>query len=230
MELLGLGAIVGLIALKEAGVPIPVPGDLVVIGAGIAAASGSFNPLAGIVLIVGATIVGGTVHFLLVRGPGRLVIVRLLERLGVPESRIERLTERLRRSGARGVAVARMTPGIRIVAVAAAALAALPFARFLAGLAAGNAVFTSAHFALGFVVGRPAVSIAASLGTALVVGVVVLAIVGGAGWWALSRRRSRGGAAAASASGADWADAACPACLLLAAVSIRTGENGGVKR
>jgi membrane-associated protein len=222
MEFLGLGAIVGLIAIKEAGVPIPVPGDLVVIGAGIAAASGSFDPLAGILVIVLATIVGGTVNFLLVRGPGRLVLVRLLERLGVPEARIERLTERLRRSGARGVAVARMTPGLRIVAVAAAALAAMPFVRFLAGLAAGNAVFTSAHFALGYVVGRPAVSIAASVGTVLVAVVVVLGIVGAVGWWALSRRgQGRRRSGEERASGADWADAACPACLLLAAASMR---------
>jgi membrane protein DedA with SNARE-associated domain len=222
MELLGLGAILGLIAVKEAGLPIPVPGDLVVIGAGIAAASGSFDPVSGVVLIVAATIAGGSVHFLLVRGPARLLIVRLLGRFGVPESRIERVTERLRQSGARGVAVARMTPGVRIVAVAAAALAALPFARFLVGLAAGNAVFTSAHFALGFVVGRPALSVAASLGTVLLAGVLLLAVVGAVGWWVLSHRRSAGrgvDTAGEFASGADWADAACPACLILAAVS-----------
>jgi membrane-associated protein len=222
MELLGLGAILGLLAVKEAGVPIPVPGDLVVIGAGIAAASGSFDPLSGIVLIVAATIAGGIVHFLLVRGPGRLLIVRLLERLRVPESRIERLTERLRRTGATGVAVARMTPGVRIVAVAAAALAALQFPRFLLGLAVGNAVFTSAHFALGFAVGRPALSVATNLGTAILGIVLVLAVVGALGWWAVSRRRTVGATvdgAGGSASAADWADASCPACLLLAVVA-----------
>lgn len=36
----GLLAIAGLILVKEAGVPIPLPGDLVVIGAGVAANRG----------------------------------------------------------------------------------------------------------------------------------------------------------------------------------------------
>ena len=225
MEVLGLGAIVGLIAVKEAGLPIPVPGDLVVIGAGIAAASGSFDPVFAVVLIVLATVVGGTVHFLLVRGPGRQLLIRLLGRFGVPEARIERLTDRLRRTGARGVAVARMTPGVRIVAVAAAALAALPFGRFLAGLTTGNAIFTSAHFALGYAVGRPALSIASSLGTLLLMVVLALGVLGAVGWWALTRRRSTAEGAPASTPGAEWADAACPACLLLAAVSLRGGSS-----
>ena len=38
MDALGLGGIAGLLFVKEAGVPVPVPGDLVVLTAGVAAA------------------------------------------------------------------------------------------------------------------------------------------------------------------------------------------------
>jgi hypothetical protein len=44
--------------------------------------------------------------------------------------------------------------------------------------------------------------------------VAVLAASGAAGWW-LIRRRRRG----ASNAVGDWADAACPACLILGAVA-----------
>ena len=113
-----------------------------------------------------------------------------------------------------------MTPGIRVVAIAAAAIAALRFGRFVAGLAVGNSVFVGAHFALGFAVGKPAIAVVSGAAGAVVV-VVGLAIVGGVGWWLIVRRRRAGrGALSDLPAAASWADAACPACLLLAAARI----------
>ena len=222
MDLLGLAGIAGLLFVKEAGIPIPVPGDLVVITAGVAAAGGSVNPMLGLVVIVVAGIAGGILQFGLVRGPGRRLLLRVLGRVGVPQARIDALADRLGRRGATGVAVARMTPGVRVVAIAAAAIAALGFGRFAAGLAVGNAIFVGGHFALGFVVGKPAIALVSSAVGAVLV-VVGLAIVGGVGWWLIVRRRARDpGTARATDSplAASWADAACPACLLLAAARI----------
>lgn len=220
MDALGLGGIAALLFVKEAGVPVPVPGDLVVLTAGVAAAGGSLDPVVGLVVIVLAGIAGGIVQFGLVRGPGRALLLGVLRRVGVPGARIEALATRLARRGASGVAVARMTPGIRVVAIAAAAIAALRFGRFVAGLAVGNAVFVGAHFALGFAVGKPAIALVSGAAGAVAV-VVGLAIVGGVGWWLIARRRREGrGGLPISAPLSAWADAACPACLLLGAVRI----------
>ena len=221
MDLVGLGGVAGLLFVKEAGVPVPVPGDLVVLTAGIAAAGGSIDPIVGLVVIVAAGIAGGIVQFGIVRGPGRLVLLRLLSRVGVPAARIDALAAGLSRRGATGVAVARMTPGVRVVAIAAAAIAAIRFGRFAVGLAVGNAVFVGAHFALGFAIGKPAIALVSGAAGAVVL-IVAVAIAGGLGWWLIARRRARSGAAATSqsASAAAWADAACPACLLLAAVRV----------
>ena len=124
--------------------------------------------------------------------------------------------------------------------IAACGLAALPFPIFLIGLAIGNAVFVAAHFGLGLLAGEAAIRLVGSvLGPAAVL-VVVLAITGGAGWWLIRRRAMRraqqvGAAAGGSrrvvaasgpagpplgvsdpgAAGLAWADAACPACLLI---------------
>jgi membrane protein DedA with SNARE-associated domain len=117
-------AILGLILVKEAGVPIPVPGDLVVIGAGVAAGRGELDPGVALVAIVLASIVGGVVQYGLLRSVARPALLRLLERFGSAE-RVDRQTERLRRGGARSVAVARSTPGVRIVAIAAIGLAVI---------------------------------------------------------------------------------------------------------
>jgi membrane protein DedA with SNARE-associated domain len=224
VDAIGLGGIAGLLFVKEAGVPVPVPGDLVVLTAGVAAAGGSLDPVVGLVVIVVAGIAGGIVQFGFVRGPGRAILLGVLRRIGVPEARVEALAGRLARRGATGVAVARMTPGVRVVAIAAAAIAAIRFGRFAVGLAVGNTVFVGAHFALGFALGKPAIALVSSAAGAVLV-VVALAFVGGVGWWLIARRRGRRARASvasvpSSPAVAAWADAACPACLLLAAVRV----------
>jgi hypothetical protein len=66
---LGLAVVVGLLLVKEAGLPVPIPGDLLVIGLGVGAAQGRFDPIVAIVAILVASIVGGSIQFLLIRGP-----------------------------------------------------------------------------------------------------------------------------------------------------------------
>lgn len=215
-------AILGLILVKEAGVPIPVPGDLIVIGAGVAAGRGELDPVVALLAIVVASIAGGIVQYGLLRSVARPALVRLLGRLDSIE-RVDRQTERLRRGGARSVAVARSTPGVRIVAIAASALAGVPAVAFVTGLAVGNALFIGAHFALGYIVGEPVVTaVGGALGPLAIVA-VALALIGAAGWYTLARLRGRRGASTLETVAA-WTDACCPACLALGAVEARSAQ------
>jgi membrane-associated protein len=236
-------ALLGVIFLKEAGLPLPVPGDLLVLGAGVAAVGQGPAAGAELAAILVAGYAGGSVQFALVRGRLRRAAVRLLERLGVSGDRLDALAVRLRLGGARGVAVARATPGVRVGAIAASALAALPFGVFARGLVGGNTLFVGGHFVLGYAIGAPVVGVISGVG-ALVVGIVALALVGAAGWWLIRRRRaSRASAAALQGDGAAprdsgvaigrgsiagaWVEAACPVCLILAAVSSPSGTMDG---
>ena len=69
MDLVPALGLVGLLLVKEAGIPIPVPGDLLVIGAGVAAAGTGIGALILLLAILAAGYVGGTLQFLLVRLP-----------------------------------------------------------------------------------------------------------------------------------------------------------------
>ena len=239
MEFLPALGLIGLLLVKEAGVPIPVPGDLLVLGAGIAAAGPTIAATSGpavpapvlLVAILAAGVAGGSIQFTLVRGTFRDPLLRLLTRFGVPRDRLETLAGWLHRRGAVGVAIARCTPGVRVGATAASGLAALPFAAFLPGLVAGNTVFVGGHFALGYVAGPAALDlIAGTGGIALAIGAfVVLAIIGAAGWHVLRRHRAAASVPSTPTSTtaapswedlprdapslATWAEAACPACL-----------------
>jgi len=216
LEPTALLAIVGLILIKEAGVPIPVPGDLVVIGAGVAAGRGDLDAAVALVAIVVASLAGGIVQYGLLRSVARPALLRVLARFGSAE-RVDRQTERLRRGGARSVAIARSTPGVRIVAIAASAMAGIPAVAFIAGLAIGNALFISAHFALGYLVGEPVVALVGGALGPLAIAAVGLAVIGGIGWLVLNRLRGRRATSPLPVVAA-WADACCPACLTLAAL------------
>jgi membrane protein DedA with SNARE-associated domain len=217
---LGLAA---LLFVKEMGVPIPIPGDLLVIGAGVASAGNPAGALVTLVVILLAGYVGGLIQFLLAKGALRRPLISLLTRFGVSRERIDALADRLRRGGTRGVAVARATPGVRVPAIAASGIAALPTSDFAPGLVLGNTLFVGAHFLLGFIVGVPAVAFVQSAGATLAVGALVLfAVIGAIGWLAIRRRR-RQQAEGALTFGA-WADACCPACLAVALVG---GDESG---
>lgn len=210
--------------VKESGVPIPAPGDLLVLGAGVAAATAGPIGLLVLIPILVAGFVGGSIQFLIVRGGLRERLFRILARVGVSRERLEALAARLGRQGTRGVAVARTVPGLRIGVIAASGIAALPFPTFLPGLVAGNTIFVGAHFMLGYAVGGPALKLVSDAGGILVAVAVfvVLAGVGALGWSVLRRRRTGSSPSPerpAETSG-SWADAACPACLVLAAARI----------
>jgi membrane protein DedA with SNARE-associated domain len=222
VDLPALLLLAAVLAVKEAGLPIPIPGDLLVIGAGVTATQGGLPAPAIVVVLIGATVVGGIVQFILVRGRARSAFLRLLARVGLRQATVERGAARLRSGGAPAVAVARMTPGVRIVTIASSAIAGIATTTFLAGLVVGNGVFLTGHFVLGAVVGRPAVGLATQAGPALVALGIGLAAFGAAGWWLIARRRSRQHAVAdgesddAALASLDWTDACCPACLVLA--------------
>jgi membrane-associated protein len=221
MDALAIAGLALLLLVKESGVPIPVPGDLLVIGAGIALAGDP--PLAATVLILILVVgyVGGSVQFFLARRVLRGPLLAALARVGVGAVRVEALASRLRRSGARGVAIARLTPGVRIAAIVAAGLAALPYVAFLIGLVIGNGVFVAGHFALGYVLGASATEMIAGIGGVGIVAIgAALAAVGGIAYAVLRRSRR---ATSATGSIGDWADAACPVCL---AVTIARFEGG----
>jgi membrane protein DedA with SNARE-associated domain len=230
-DVIALVGLVGLLFVKEAGVPVPVPGDLVVIGAGVAAAGlGVAAPLQ-LAAILLAGYAGGSLQYFVVRGALRERFLRALARLGVPRDRLDALAGWLQRRGVTGVAVARATPGVRIGAIAASGIAGLRYRGvFLPGLVLGNGLFVGAHFALGYVVGPPALAFLSSVGSGLVaVGVLVaLAVLGAMGWREIRRRRSQPAPAAGPEAApptlpslGTWTEAACPACLAITLVSQR---------
>ena len=153
LDTYGIGLLFLVILLKEIGVPVPVPGDLLMIVAGARAAAGKM-PLWGV--LVAATvagILGAYVQYAIARGPGRGFLYRFGKYAGLTEARLDKASESIKGRGWVSVALGRALPGLRIGAVVACGLAPVPYGTFIIGLVAGTLLFVGFHTLLGFFAG-----------------------------------------------------------------------------
>ena len=216
----GLSGSLALVLLlpMEAGVPIPLPADLVMFTVGERVAAGKFPlwlAVAGFEIIA---VLGTTVLFFACRGPAQRIIARFGPRLGLTEARLRRAAAFAETRGRAGVALGRGTPGLRTLTVIAAGVSGLNGRRALPALIVGSSVFLQLHLVLGLLLGPLADrAFNQAKGPALVAAAAVL-VGAGLVFWRL-RRRQRAAAPAA------WMEATCPACI---GVSLLAGRVPGL--
>jgi len=221
LDLYGLAAIFGIMLIKSAGVPIPVPADALMLATSARVATGKLILGQAFIAILIALLIGGIIQFALVRGPGRGILYRYGRYLGMTASRLDTAAQRLQKGGSVGIGIAILTPGVRSVAIIGSGLAGIPFRQFVPGLVLGSSLFLALHFFLGYAGG----SILSILGNivslpVLIVAIVIVLLIG-LGIWVIIRRRQLPNASnkevLAEAVGA-WHEAVCPVCLALGAV------------
>lgn len=216
----GLLAIFVIMMFKEIGFPVPIPADLIMLGAAASAAAGKFDAQGGFIAVFLAILipmfVGGFVQFAIARGPGRAFVYRIGKYIGLTQVRLDKAMSAVQKGGTAAVTIGLTTPGVRIATVPASGLANLSFGVFAPGLLLGSAFFLAWHFALGYLGGLALtlLSLPPIVLAAILIVVVILGIVG----WRYARRRSkqRGEEISAREAFVEWTDAACPACIAIA--------------
>src|SRR2546430_14269169 len=88
---LGLGACIALLIPMEAGAPIPIPDDLVMLLVGARAAAGDFSWWVAILGLEGVAVAGPCLLFFLRRGAGYTLLQRYGPRVGIPRARLDRV-------------------------------------------------------------------------------------------------------------------------------------------
>jgi membrane-associated protein len=208
----GAAASLGLLVLTEAGIPLPVPADLLMLFVGERAAAGSLPLWLAAIALAAVALLGTAAAFLLARGPAQAVLQRLGPRVGLTPPRLERARTTITGRGRPALVVGRATPGLRTLTVVAAATA-VPARVAIPLLALGSTVFLEAHLALGYLLGPAARRLVERAGP--IVLVVVVLVVVGVLVRAVARRRSRHERIGAVL---EWSEAVCPACLVVSAV------------
>jgi membrane-associated protein len=208
----GVAAACAIMLVKAAGIPIPIPGDFILLATAARAAEGKVLLWVAFVALLLALTVGGVVQFLLARGPARGLVLRYGHRLGLTEHRLDLVARHMRRGGVLGISVAVLTPGVRTAVIPACGLTGMPLRTFLPGLALGSAVDLGLHFGIGYVGAGLLSGLTPSSPLILV---VLLAALGLGAWLIIARRRKAPVEVAISA----WAQATCPVCLTLGTVA-----------
>jgi membrane protein DedA with SNARE-associated domain len=161
--------------LEEAGIPMPLPGDLAAVLAGIRVGQGRMQLWLAVLLIEAATVLGASVLFWVARRGGRPLLVRYGRFLQLDADRLARTEALLQRRGLVAVIVGRMVPGFRITTTVAAGALGVRYRTFLVGTAVGsnNIIF----FLLGMWAGPEVLAAihGVRISTRLVAGVLSLA-------------------------------------------------------
>jgi membrane protein DedA with SNARE-associated domain len=198
--------------VKAVGIPVPIPGDVILLAMAARAAEGKVVLWLAFVALLVVLVLGNTAQYLLARGPARGLVLRFGRRLGITSERLDAVAHRVRRGGILGIGLAVLTPGVRSAAIPGCGLAGIPLRLFVPGLTLGSAVDIALHFAIGFA-GAGLLATVVEPSPLLIV--VLLALLGLAAWLLIARRKRAGRDVALNA----WAQATCPVCLVLGGVA-----------
>ncbi len=141
------------IAIEEAGVPLPVPGDLLIAYFGSRAAGDPIE-LAQVILVCALASTAGTqVPYWLAHRFGHTVAERAAYWLDIDMKSIDRVFALLDRQGFRGVLIARLIPGLRVAVSVVAGTAQVPPRSFAAGVFVAAVIYWTGWVLLGAIVG-----------------------------------------------------------------------------
>ncbi len=175
---LGLFAV---ILAEEAGVPLPIPGDLFIAAMGFMASTGRGSFLPTVAVVTSATVLGAGTLYLVSRHAGRRLLDWAGRWFGFDAARAARLEAWLHRRGAWAVVVGRLVPGLRIVMTVVAGALRLPQGTFALGTLLAGALWATIYFWLGWLLGAGYQRLAGEGAVphwALVAGVAALAAAG----------------------------------------------------
>lgn len=147
----------GFVFVEEIGVPLPVPGDALLLFLGIQSLDGRANFWLVLLITIAATILGSSILFLVSRMLGRPLLIkyeRYLKYIHITDKDIRLLEHYMADYGVWVLIVSRLTPGLRIVGTVAAGVLGISYARFILATTAGTIIWTIIYFWLGAYLGR----------------------------------------------------------------------------
>lgn len=143
------GALFLLLFLEEGGIPLPAPGDTVILLAGAQIDRGQASIPLVVLFVVMATLMGSSVLYWISRLGGMPVVLRVCQFLHIREERLERPGAWVRRH--RGVAIVfgRLTPGLRTITTIAAGIFQVDYPAFLVYTAISATIWSAIYVFLG---------------------------------------------------------------------------------
>jgi membrane-associated protein len=138
---------------EEAGIPLPIPGDVFIAAMGAAGRAGHATFIVTTVIVMSATLSGSAILFETSRRLGQPFLLRIGHRFGFDADRAVRVELWLKRRGAVAIVAGRLTPGLRIVVTVAAGAFGVGRTQFLCGTAVASVLWSVIYYWLGYAFG-----------------------------------------------------------------------------
>lgn len=182
------------IAIEEAGVPLPFPGDLIIAYYGWRAGGDPYEIVQTILVCALASTAGTLGPYWLSRRFGRGVTARIARWLDIDMAHVDQLFGWVDRHGFAAVVVARLIPGLRVAASLVAGTAKVPPLAFAGGVFVAGAIYWTGWVMLGAILGPKVEDLLdPSFLPFVIIGVpvVVIALFVGRVIWARRKRATR---------------------------------------
>ena len=148
--------IVLLIFIEELGVPSPIPGDLMMVFAGVQVAEGHVSLWLVLLIEELATVAGSSGLYAICRRAGRPLVERYGRYIHLHRETLEQAAGQIERSGGRAIVAGRLIPGLRILTPIAAGTLGVRYRTFLPAVALGGFIYLGVLTLIGRVLGRSA--------------------------------------------------------------------------
>lgn len=145
------------IFVEELGVPLPLPGDALMLMLGITSLEGKANFWIVLLLACIFTWAGASILFFVAQHFGRPLLHRYqsyLRYIHVTPEDVDAMEHYMAHYGSWVLFVARLTPGLRTLATIGAGVLGVPYRKFLTATMAGTIFWTAGYFWLGVLLGR----------------------------------------------------------------------------
>lgn len=176
---------VPLVAIEEAGLPLPISGDLLITYSASRVPRSPYDWLALGIAFEAAALTGSTFLYFVSRRWGSQILRGALGRaLHLNPERIDRAERWFKRWGIWAVIFGRQVPGFRVAVTVVAASFGISYRRFIAGVAIAGAIWVTMFITIGVLVGQQAGQLLGAhqstglliFGAAFVIGLVYLLV------------------------------------------------------
>jgi membrane protein DedA with SNARE-associated domain len=186
--------------IEEAGIPIPIPGDALVMLAGAQGHAPLFHAFAVIGVSSLAVFLGSSLLYMVMRRGGHPLLLKYGKHIHLNERRLARLKVWLEHGGRVAIIVGRLIPGLRIPTTVIAGSSGVAYREYAVTAAIAAVVWSSFYYVVGGVLGQTAPVVWAVVANALddipswlVIAGLLLVALGAAisGWHVRKQRLAR---------------------------------------
>ena len=180
-----------LILIEEAGCPLPLPGESLIIYAGSRIARQEMSITRVFGAVVPASAIGCTILYFLARTGGRALVRKVGGRIHLDEGRLDKMEATAKRLGPAAVLIGRLTPGIRVPTDVAAGIFRIKFRWYLPFALLATCIRLAFFLYVGASAQHIREAVLLTRNAKLATGLAVLAIAAAIGWFSWRHLRPR---------------------------------------